>query len=98
MRAFVLGLLIATGASAQEVQSILHCDTWPNIKSVLDQNGEEPALRGYSHRQINGQTVYLQTILFANAQDGNYSVIELWDQEMFCVVQSGSNLHPYRSQ
>lgn len=96
MRAFVLGLLIATGASAQQVQSILHCDNWPALKSVLVQNGEEPALQGLSHRNMNGQNVYFQTIVFANPQNGNYSVIEHWGEEMFCVIQSGTSLHPYQ--
>jgi hypothetical protein len=98
MRALVLGILIATSASAQQVYSVLHCDNWPKIKLVLDQNGEEPALRGLSSRQINEQVVNLETILFVNPQNGNYTVVEHWSTEMFCVVQSGATLRPYKSQ
>ena len=88
-------LSAAMVASAEPVQAVLVCESWPVVRQMLDNHGEKALLKGLSHRGINQELVQFETIIFVNPDSGGFTVVERWDTEMFCVVQTGSVLRPF---
>ena len=90
-----LALLTAVVSHAETVQSILVCESWPVVREVINNSAERPLLRGVSNRGINNELVQFETIIFVNPDSGSFTVVERWNDELFCVVQSGVNMHTH---
>ena len=65
------------------------------MSQLLEQYGERAMLTMISHRQINGETAQVPTVLFVNRDTQSWTLVERPQPETYCIVAVGDNVRPY---
>lgn len=90
-----LALVSSTTYASQKFELTTVCSTGADIYKVLTDYDEKPMLKMKSNRLKRGTLVPYSNILFVNAKEGSFTMVEQYEEDLFCVVALGTDLEPY---
>ena len=93
----LLLLLIPSMAPAQQIYSVAPCDTNLNVFKLLADKKEALLFTGNGLMMLSPNYRYYEgtTMLFANQDTGEYSVVQVWPDNRACLLLHGRNFEPY---
>ena len=71
------------------------CTTQQIFGETILKYGETPIMRGLSVRNIDGATVFMNTVLFMNPNTGSWTLAEKIADDVLCVIAMGQNWQVY---
>ena len=99
--ALVIALAVNTTAVADESELTFRtpfdaiCTTQQIFGETIIKYGETPIMRGLSVRNIDGATVFMNTVLFMNIETGSWTLAEKISDDVLCVIAMGQNWQAY---
>ena len=99
--ALVIAIAVNTTAVADESELTFRtpfdaiCTTQQIFGETIIKYGETPIMRGLSVRNINGATVFMNTVLFMNIETGSWTLAEKITDDVLCVIAMGQNWQAY---
>lgn len=90
-----LALVSSTTYASQKFELTTVCSTGADIHKVLTEYNEEPMLKMTSNRSVGGKVANFSNILFVNAKEGSFTMVEQYEKDLFCIVAVGTDLKPY---
>ena len=99
--ALVIAIAVNTTAVADESELTFRtpfdaiCTTQQIFGETIIKYGETPIMRGLSVRNIDGATVFMNTVLFMNIETGSWTLAEKISDDVLCVIAMGQNWQAY---
>ena len=99
--ALVIAIAVNTTAVADESELTFRtpfdaiCTTQQIFGETIIKYGETPIMRGLSVRNIDGATVFMNTVLFMNIETGSWTLAEKITDDVLCVIAMGQNWQAY---
>ena len=99
--ALVIALAVNTTAVADESELTFRtpfdaiCTTQQIFGETIIKYGETPIMRGLNVRNIDGATVFMNTVLFMNIETGSWTLAEKISDDVLCVIAMGQNWQVY---
>ena len=89
----MFAMLWATSAFAVEIRSKpVQCGDYDSLNQVIERAGEKPLVGGIGEVKFEGgATEHLPVYIFANADTGTFTIIEIHAEEV-CVLGYGNGL------
>jgi hypothetical protein len=92
----VMVMPVMTLAATTEGSIPVVCADKLAMAQMLEEYGERAMLTMISHRQINGATAQVPTVLFVNRDTQSWTLVERPSPELYCAVAVGDNIRPYQ--
>lgn len=94
--ALTVGLPLHSMASdVVQFPTRLACTDYKTIIKNVDKFKEKPFAIMESFRDFNGTVLTTTTLLFVNPKTKSYTMVEKFNDDLYCVVSMGENLEPY---
>lgn len=72
----------------------LVCVTEQELTPVLTKYQEQPVLKFSSMRVVGNSQGYLQSVLYMNPTTKTWTLVEQWDENLYCIVSIGIDAEP----
>ncbi len=94
--ALTVGIIHTSIASESVViNTKTSCVSYPTLTEVLEKYGEIPFVSMTAYRSARGDTVvHLPAIMFVNPTTKSYTLVEKFNDELYCVISIGEKLNP----